>query len=219
MKKCEKCNVDVRGVHTVCPLCQSKLKGEDDRRVFPRVLTLYKQFALLFKIMLMGTVVATAASVAVNVLIPQSGTWSKFVVFGVVCFWITVAVALHKINNIPQSITSQTVVICVLTVLWDLLTVWHGWSIDYAIPITCTAAIVAMFVLSLVLKWEASDYIMFMFTDVFFGMITLVFYLIGLVHVAIPTVCCIAVSAVALIWMIIFEGKRMREEFTKRFHL
>ncbi len=219
MKYCGKCKVTVKSGTARCPLCQNNLEGEAEAEAYPVLPTLYKQYALFFKLLILATVSAGVISVAINLILPQTGYWSLFAVLGIACFWITLAVVYRRKNNIPHIITNQVMVLSVFSVGWDYLTGWRGWSLDYVIPLTCVGAMVVLAVVAKVMHLPAGDYIAALFVDIAFGIVPIVFYLLGMINVAIPSILCIALSLISLVGLILFEGKSMRLELIKRLHM
>ena len=219
MRTCKKCGVNVRGAETVCPLCQHRLSGESGEAVYPQIPTIYRQHELFFKCLILSSVAAGVICTAVNLLLPAGGVWSVFVVLGILCFWVSLAYAVRKKDNIPKNITVQVFLVSVLSFGWDLMTGWHGWSLDFVIPIACGAAMLSLFIIAKVMKLPPEEYIIYFMVDILFGVVPLVFYLTGLIRVAVPSVICISLSFLSLSALIIFEGKEMLRELVRRFHV
>ena len=219
MRRCEKCNVFVRGDEKACPLCQHTLTGTCEEAVYPNLPTVYRQFQLFFKLLIFFTAAAGICCVAVNLILPQSGMWSLFAVLGIVCFWVCLAYAVRKKDNIPEGITKLVVIVSLLALGWDRLTGWHGWSLNFALPFACITAMVSMAVVAKVLRMPAGDYVVFLVADIVFGIVPLVFYLTGLLSYVIPSVLCFALRLLLLSALILFEGKNMLREVQKRFHV
>ena len=78
MKYCEKCKVSVPNPKQRCPLCQGMLTGGDgtETETFPNIPTIYRQYSLYFRLMILGSVAAGVISVMINMLLPDSGWWS-----------------------------------------------------------------------------------------------------------------------------------------------
>lgn len=219
MKYCDKCKVSVRGKETVCPLCQNRLTGTDEEALYPNIPTIYKQFELFFKLLILATITAGVTCVAINLILPRHGYWSVFVVFGLLCFWLSLAYAVRRKDNLPKNITFQAAMVSGLCVLWDFFTGWHGWSLDYVFPIICIAAMISLAVLSRVMRMPAGDYIVYLFVVVLFGIVPFILYLTGFVCIIIPSVICIGLSVVTLSALILFEGANMIAEIQKHFHV
>lgn len=187
--------------------------------MYPLIPTVYRQHEMFFKVLTLSTIVGGVVCAAVNLLLPQSGYWSVFVVFGILCFWISLAYAVRKRNNIPKNITVQVLIVSVLSLGWDWLTGWRGWSLDFVIPIACSVALLSLAIITKVMKMPPGDYIAYFIVDIVFGIVPLVFYLTGLVSIVIPSVVCIALSVLSLSALIVFEGKNILQELAKRFHI
>jgi len=219
MKYCEKCGVKVRGVEIVCPLCQQKLSGEAEEGIYPPIPTVYRQYETFFRALILFTIAVGVTCGAVNLLLPQRGYWSVFVALGLLCFWISLAYAVRKRDNIPENITVQVFLVSALGLVWDWLTGWRGWSLDFVLPIACSMALLSLAILAKVLKMPPGDYLVYLNMDIVFGIAPLVFYLTGLVHIPLPSIICISLSILTLSALIVFEGKNMLEEMSRRFHI
>ena len=218
---CEKCKVTVAGKRQRCPLCQGTLTQTQERseEVFPDVPTIYHQYGMFIRLLLFTSVALAVISVAVNLMLPQTGWWSFFVVLGVGCLWVSLAFAVRKRSNIPKNMMYQVFTISILSIVWDALTGWHGWSIDYVIPIVCVAAMLSLGILARVLHMPIQDYMVYLMIDMVFGMVQIVFYLTGCLRVMYPSLICVAVSVISLAGLLIFEGSAMRAELRRRLHL
>ncbi len=218
MKYCDHCGLSVRTTRRTCPLCQAELTGEGETAL-PEIKSVYNQFVLFFKFLLWGTAVGAIAAVAVNLMIPQSGRWWHYVLLGELCFWVLFLTAIRRRTNIPRGIVGQVFWICIFSVVWDAMTAWHSWSIDFVIPCTCMVAIVALGVVGPVLRLPPGDYIGCILADAFFGIVPLVFYLTDLSDFVYLSLTSVAVSVLAIVSIFIFSGKQMRAELERRFHL
>lgn len=219
MKYCEKCGIKVRGAETVCPLCQQRMSGEEAEAVYPPVPTVYKQHETFFKILILCTIAVGVVCAAVNLLLPGSGFWSVFVILGIFYLWVSLAYAVRKRDNIPENITVQVFLLSALGSVWDWLTGWRGWSLAFVFPITCGVALLSLAIIAKVMKMPPGDYIVYLNVDIAFGVAPLVFYLTGLVHIALPSIICISLSILTLSALVVFEGKTMLQEMIRRFHI
>ncbi len=219
MKYCENCKVSVRGNGEFCPLCQHTLIGEGSEEVYPKLPTLFHQHALFFKLLIFITAAAGIICVAINLLLPQSGYWSVFVILGILCFWISFSSTIKKRRNIPRTITTQVILTSIFCIFWDIITGWHGWSLDYVIPIVSGIAMLSLAVLAKIKRMPVNDYIVYFILTIILGILPLIFYLTGMLHIFIPSIICIALSLLSLLSLLLFEGKNMRLELRKRLHL
>lgn len=220
MKYCNNCKVDVVGNKKNCPLCQEILKGDkQEEDVFPKISFVYKEHGLFFKIMLLVSIIIATISVAINILLPQRGAWSLFVLGGLGSVWVSMISAINKRNNIPKNIVYQVMIISVIAVIWDFLTRWKGWSITYVIPFVCFFAMISMSIISKVLKLHIEDYILYIIIDGLFGLVQIIFIFTGGLTAIYPSLICIVTSIISLSTIIIFEWKKLEAEVKRRLHL
>ncbi|MBQ6809250.1 MAG: hypothetical protein IJP09_00910 [Clostridia bacterium] len=219
MKHCSKCKLDVRTNSEVCPLCQNKLTGENEEAMYPTIPTIYKKFELFFKIFFMASIGLAVVCVATNLMFSPSNAWWPFAVFGIFCIWLSVFHIIKRRKNIPKTILTQAVISAVLCVIWDFWTGWHGWSIDFVLPIIFTVAMIGLFIVARCLKLKEQEYIMHFTTIVVFCIITVIFYALDITNIVIPSIICFSSGIITLAALIIFDGKSMKEELRKRFHL
>lgn len=221
MLHCEKCGVDIAGRRRYCPLCQNELNpGEEaSEETFPLVPTVYRRHHFLFCLLIFVSIAVVVVSVAVNLMLPQSGAWSAFVVGGFVCLWLSLTLAIRKRKNIPKNMLNQTVFLSAVCVCWDFGTGWHGWSLDYVVPILCMAAMAAMGILAKVLGWDVDNLLIYVCIDAVFGIVPIVFFLAGWLRVPYPSVICAALSLISLAALAVFRSASIWAELKRRLHL
>ncbi|NLK28788.1 MAG: hypothetical protein GX306_10665 [Clostridiales bacterium] len=221
MQYCDHCKVSINGTHHVCPLCAGILKEQNRKEdtVFPQIPTIYQEFNVFIRILLLISIAAVVISFAINIIFNKESRWSVIVAAGIVCMWISLFFIIRKKNNIPKTIVWQVCLISILSVLWDVSMGWYGWSIEYVIPSICVGAMIVMAVAAKILKIGVRELIVYLFMDGIFGFIPIIFILFGWVKVLFPSVICVAVSAINLSALILFEGDNMKAELNKRMHI
>ena len=205
-------------------MCQNTLTGETQNEyekyeTFPFIPLAIHKHSLLFRFLMLGSAALVIISFAVNWMLPKSGFWSLFVVAGVVCVWISLAVALRKRHNILKNLAYQVIIISILAVLWDIFTGWHGWSVDYVVPIAFVSVMTATSIIARILKIPTEVYMVYSILLILYGIIPVIFVLSGLSVIIYPSLICVAGSLLSLAALIIFEGKNMTEELKRRLHL
>ncbi len=219
MKFCSKCKVNVRGERLTCPLCQNTLTGTDEPDIYPDIPTIYRQYTKFIKILAMGTISGGVISVMLNIMIPQNGFWSFFVICGIICFWIMLAFAVRKRNNIPKNISYQVLFLALFSLIWDKITGWNAWSVDFAVPIIFIVGIAALTIIPRLMKMPVSDYVTSLVADVLFGFTPLLFLLLGIVRIVYMSYICITLSILTFISLLLFQRNNILDEAQKRFHL
>lgn len=220
MLYCENCKVRLQGKYARCPLCQGDLTGAEDpgENVFPVVLSRAQKYRRLLTWLALGSVVASAVSVAVNLVIPSGGWWSLVAIGGILSFWISLALVLKKRMNLPKTILWQVGVLSLLAFFWDRFTGFQGWSINYVLPILCTSTLVAMFVIAKIGKLEIQNYIFYLVVDCIFGILSFALLAAGKITVVVPSAVCFATTIISLAFLLLFQGKALAAEMQRRFH-
>lgn len=221
MQNCNYCNIKIKGEHVVCPLCSGILeeKGDSKEDVFPYIPTIYQEFNLFIRILILISIIVVVASFAINMIFTRDSRWSLLVAAGILCMWISLFFIIRKKNNIAKTILWQVGIISILSVIWDKSIGWIGWSIDYVIPAVCVLAMIVMAVGAKILKIGARDLIIYLFIDAVFGFIPVIFIIFGWLNVSFPSVICVAASIISLSALILFEGDNIKNELKKRMHI
>ena len=152
-------------------------------------------------------------------IFPTDVNWPVFVIFGLLSMWLGLIVVVRKRHNIPKTIMWQVTVATLLSVFWDWQTGWRGWSIEYLIPMIYVAAELVMYITAKIMKLSARDYITYALLDGLFGILPILFILLGCVKMLYPSVICIAVSVIFLSAIFIFQGEDIKNEWNKRMHI
>ena len=144
--------------------------------------------------------------------------WAWFVTAGAFCTWLMVSVAYVKRRNLLKNEMWQLVIAAVAGVLWDVFTGWRGWSVDYLLPLASLAVICSMWVITAVQKLEVAEYMIYLLeAGAFGGVIPVILLAAGVVTVLYPSLICICVSFLMLIWLFLFKRKDMVREMQKKF--
>ena len=222
MLRCNHCGVDLPGNPRQCPLCQSVPTGaaDDAGRPFPRLPAAQRDGSVkLLAGMAFGSVCACVVCVVINLIFPTGGWWSLFIIAGIASLWADFAIMIKKRKNLQKSILWQVAAVTLLAYIWDRYTGFHGWSLDYVLPILCTCAMIGMTALAKIRKLHIQDYILYLIMDCILGIISLVLIFTSAVKVVIPSAVCFGSSVIFLAALLFFEGKALRAEIHRRLHL
>lgn len=219
--RCQKCNVEILEDRTKCPLCQEILTGEmpGNGWNFPVIPYRVQVKKLLLNIVSLISVIVAVVCGALNLSIAGSRGWSLFVIGGILCLWLSLAMVIRKMGNIPKTIFLQVLLICAAAIVWDLGTGFHRWSLDFVVPILCICSLIAMVVIAQIMKLEINDYLIYLIMDIFIGIVSVVLIFCGVLTVVLPTALSAAGSIIFLTALILFEGKALGSEMHRRMHI
>lgn len=219
---CNHCKVYIRDGKTKCTLCGNILLNEDngikDEEVYPVIPPAFERH-MAIRILVFISIVTIVISYIIYRLFPTSVNWPMLVVFGIISTWLSITDALRKRYNITKSIMWQVIIVSALSIFWDWKIGWKGWSIDYAVPILCIAAIIVMYVTAKVMKLSIRNYIAYFLLGGLFGIIPGLFILFDLVEVDYPSIISVAGSIIFLSAILIFQGENILTELQKRMHI
>ena len=168
MKYCDRCKVWVNAPRRHCPLCKGVLADDphDDvkeEEAFPAAPSLYKKYNMFFRVLIFISVCIATAAVSINLLLPETGFWCWMVLLGEGGFWVAVATAARRRTSISKRIIWQMVVLSLLTVAVDGLTGWHGWSVDYVVPLVLLFTTICIIVIEIfILSHKVEEYVVYL---------------------------------------------------------
>lgn len=221
MQYCEKCRVYVSGKKRVCPLCQSELTGvlRPEEEIFPELPKTKYTGHFLVRLISFIAIAAAVAVVSLDLMLPGTVRWSLFAAAGIACAWVCIMVGIARRHNIMKKITFELLIVTLLAMVWDHFTGQNGWSVDYVLPCCCGAAVIATYVLSKIFKLQARDALFHIVLNGIYGIIPLFFLFTNRLHVVYPSIICAALSILALTAILLFDGRRIKEELTRRLHV
>ena len=139
---------------------------------------------------------------------------------GALSMWLALAVAFYKRYNLLKNAMWQLVVVTVVCTVWDLLTGWKKWSVNFIFPLVSIVIIISMMIISTIYYRHPKQYMIYFIMAAGYGLLLpLVFILTGLVTIAVPSVVSIVFSFLTLAALLIFKGREFMEEMEKALHV
>ncbi len=218
MKICEKCHVQVRG-SSVCPLCGSPLEGEPELPIYPKLSRKISGMGMLLRIMLMGTVSAGVICLAMNGMLPETGSWSWYVILGIASFWICFFLLCRHRKRLPRMFTEQAFILWLLCLFWDGITGWGGWSPEWMGPILFSAAQLTLFIVCPAKKIPPQEYVVCQCLNALMGIFPALLYLAGGIHFGVPALISASLGGITLLFIFLFDMTVLRRELSRRLHL
>ncbi|MDO4466956.1 MAG: DUF6320 domain-containing protein [Bacillota bacterium] len=219
MKYCPYCKIHVKGMDTVCPLCQSPIQGVDEGLVWP-IWEHQKKASLLYKIAKFTIFSCIAIALIVDFL-GLSRTHVHFsapiVILLVSMFWL-VSYFYLKSHSLPK-ILFFTMWLLILNILYAA---WFWGFLPLAsreiIPNIVSVYILVNFILSFFDKRFKNNYLVYIFLN---SDITIINFIV-IKHLGTPSfqwVICFSVALIALIGVFVFREKNTLTEIQKRLHI
>lgn len=145
--------------------------------------------------------------------------WAGFVTAGAFCTWLVFMVGYKKRRNLLKNGMWQLLIISAGCVLWDFFTGWHGWSVNFVIPLASVVILSSMAVAAKVCRLEESEYLFYLVQAAGFGCIPGILLTVGIADIRYPSLICTGAGVLCLVWIIIFRGGALLRELQKKFRV
>lgn len=223
MKKCEHCLVEVKTKNTNCPLCYRELKGGGKKTgVEPykmRERDLYKKSKVfLYKLFLFLSIVITSACVLINLLTKTFPLWSLVVAIAILYCWVLICHTIISKRSIFEKLLLQIGSFMAFLFACEMMAQGDKWMVDYVIPSISMMVVFVLFVLAQVLKYNKGVFAYFIVTLI----LTLIsggLLLFGASHYMLLNIIAVVVGGISILGMIIFNGRVLKTEISKKFHV
>ncbi|GAA0371479.1 hypothetical protein GCM10008932_23490 [Alkalibacterium iburiense] len=221
MQYCKACQAQIKGNWSVCPLCQTSLERGTEELEESSFLPVSLRFNR--KKVMKGF---TLASFIVIVLyFVAHFIWRfrffglEYVLFGLMISWLMTVLLIRKRRNVVKGIVYVLIIFSLLSLYFDYVNGWLGWSVTFAIPILCIAAILAMFISIQLVDLKADDYILYLQLAAIVGIIPLLFLLMNWVGHPLPSALSVLFSVIITLIVLLKHGKKVKRELQKRMHV
>ena len=219
MNKCNKCNVYINTKTNKCPLCGCNIAKKGGNNIFPHVNYIYKKYHLMMKIILFLSLCGAIISLYINYSISHRLSWSYFVVLGIISFWITLTISIKSHKNIIKMLFLEMTILILLSFLWDFITGFKAWSINYCLPFISISYIVGISIIRLFLKKLEKEFIFYLIVSSLIGIIPGILIIFNKVSIYWPSYISVIISIVMLLFLFVFNRKQVKNELEKRFHI
>lgn len=222
MKNCPYCKIEVGGNLKKCPLCQSKLNGEDERSYFPRQTTLQIQ-SFFYKLQLFIVWAVIIASLGVDFLFhlrpwpTLTFHWSLLVFMWLVVFEFGIMRLFKK--GISSSRVLTLFVFIVLIMLMVTAYYIHCFRLvtDWVTPIVVMGTLIANFVLAMLDK--KGNAMVYLLTNLVVGILPYVVFYFSERDCPVTWIVCLLVSVILFVGAIIFKGREVVGEIQRRLNV
>ena len=221
MQICQKCNVKIRGRKECCPLCQGRLKEVegDENPSFP---VLEKRKISNITFLKMCTFLFIASEIifgAINIMTKGEFSFIGPVMLGLFVAWIDVIATMYLRNNLIKVITFEVVVAIVVDFYIDIKTGFHGWSVNWMIPMTLIGLAVATNIIAWVLKLRLDEYILYIVLDFVMALVQIIFIRNGMNTFPWPAVASIITYMILIAALVIFRFRDLKNASEKMFNI
>lgn len=114
----------------------------------------------------------------------------------------------------------QLILVTVGCIIWDVLTGWHGWAVDFVLPMLSIGVLFSMVVISYMQKYTVRDYMIYLVMAAGYGaLLPMILVLAGTVTLKLPSLLGAGFCVLFLAGLVLFKGRELKEEMGKNFHI
>lgn len=221
MQFCRKCKVKIRGRKECCPLCQGQLQEVegDENPAFP---VLEKRKISNITFLKVCTFIFIASEIVFGTINIMTGGEFSFigpVMLGLLVAWIDVIATMYLRNNLIKVITFEVLVAIVVDYYVDVKTHFHGWSVEWMIPMTLIGLAIATIIIAKVLKLRLDEYILYIVLDFVIALFQIIFIRNGRNTLPWPAVSSIMFYMILLAALVIFRFRDLKNASEKMFNI
>ena len=175
--------------------------------------TFYKWFTFL-------CLAAAVLSAVVDYSLMLDVHWALWVAGGIASMWLALTVGLVKRRNLLKNAMWQLLVITIGCIIWDVVTGWRAWAVNFVLPGICVLVEISMLVISKLQSHSAREYmIYYVMATTYSIVLPLILMLTHVVTITFACTICVGVSFLFLMALIIFKGREFKEEMHKKLHV
>ena len=221
MQVCNKCNIRIRGRKECCPLCQGKLsetEGEDNH-AFP-VLEKRKISSITFlKVCTFIFLVVAIVFGTINIMTKGEYPFIGPIILGAFVAWIDIIATMYLRNNIIKVITFEVLVAIVVDIYVDIRTGFHGWSVNWMIPMTLIGLAITTIVTASIMKLRLDEYILYIVFDFVMALLQIICIKNGMNTLPWPAAASIMFYLILIAALVIFRFRDLKNASEKMFNI
>lgn len=174
----------------------------------------------IFKVFTFLCVLALVLALGIDFSIDRHFRLSLFVGGATASMWVALAMGFLKRHNLLKNAMWQLIIVTTGCVIWDYMTGWRGWSVDFVLPGVSALVMLTMVLISRVYYKQPKDYVVYFVMASLYGLIVpLVCIAVGITKVTFPSVISMGMAVLMLVGLILFRGKELRLEMEKNLHV
>ena len=222
MRQCPYCKVKIAGLHYKCPLCQSKLMGDNEGPVFPKP-EAQKKRSIVYKLQLFFVWVVLIVGLGLDFMLglrlPSFPDlhWSLLLALWLVTFEFGI---MRQFRPGTGSAGKVTMLAIFMVAVWCVTARYFGLlepTVDIAVRSALGATIITDFILAMIDK-EGNN-MAYLLSGLLLGVVPSVIILFLRDPMPLAWSICLMVSVILFVAAIIFKGKAVKGELQKRFHV
>ena len=174
----------------------------------------------VFQIFNFCCIAAVVLCIMLNLVLTPDLHWWIFAVAGGFSMWLAFATGYLKRYNLLKNAMWQLLIVSIGSILWDIFTGWHRWSVDLVLPLVCLIVEILMELIARIQSHPPKEYmIYYVMASVYSIVLPLILMATGVILYRAFAVICVGLSFLFFIRLLLFRKKEFKEEMYKKFHV
>lgn len=226
--RCEKCDIEISGKTSVCPLChdrldtseQAKIDIQKTERAFPersknrpKATTPFNKlyFIIFFNIMVI--------SITTNAIVTPKVYWTLIVLAFLFYLYFFIRYTIMSYRHFNTKIFTQAVALTVILITIQQVMGKNLWIYEYILPAIVFVSTVMIGAYILINIENARQYIFSLFLVAILGLLPIMIVVITQRPIIWPSIVVAATSGSIILTTIIIAHKMLWKEFKRIFHI
>lgn len=197
---------------------EEKQKVKVDTSLYPDVPPRFNSPKVLQWLLFFSVLIAGTALIYRN-LVPNTALSLRFIAVLIIGLWAVVISLVRKRRNPNKAVLYQVGIFSGMTILWDFLSGWTGWSLNYATPFIITTALIAGSIMAKFSRLRSGDKVLYLQGVALLGLIPMLLMVFQIVTPLWPSVVVVVASLLLLIYTLVRFWEDIQRELRKRFHI
>ena len=225
MKYCKRCKIQTSDEQLSCPLCYNELEKINDENItsfYPKRKEdekLKHSEYFLTKLFTVISICIVATCIFINVLTFTGSVWSLLIAACVVYLWILIAHTIISKSSVFEKIMYQIIGLTAVLTSTDVISGGGDWLINFVVPslsITLTLVLVMISFCSSKRNRYALSFFLIYLLLIIVPIVTLAF---KIVRFKLIMQINLFILILVIIGTLIFGGKTIKNEISRKFHL
>ena len=220
MAKCRKCNIEVLDEAVACPLCMSILEPTDEvENMYPDVRIRMRRLTLACNIYLFLAICLEGALIYINWIADTKIWWSVISGVALLYAYLVLRYAVLGKSGYKSKIITLTILAVLSAVAVDMVSGFHGWSVDYVLPAGIVMVDIVILFLMYFNRRNWQSYMMWQIFMVLCSLIPAGLFIAGLERNHYLAFTPLVLSGAIFLGTLIIGDRRARTELYRRFHI
>lgn len=217
MIRCKKCDVLVDTIGETCPLCGVHLK-KNPTPTYPKITT-KSTWLFIKRTLLLLVILITGIVVVINRLLNPDTRWSIFVFAGLLSMYTIFLNIMKGRKRVFSMMFSICFVLILITVFWDNLFGFNGWSLNFVLPSLAISYGLFLLILRFVANFLIIENMHFIYLHLLLEFLPLILLKRGIVTFEPLALISALFGTINLAILIIFDFSHLKKDLAMRLHI